>query len=120
MADVSWPETLPQYFLLSGYTETLPDNMIASKIDVGRQKRRKRYTVANTTITGNIALTATQKATLETFYNVTLGGGVLAFDWVNPVTQVAYEFQFKANTPPKITPNGPVSFIAAIELEQLP
>jgi hypothetical protein len=63
-------------------------------------------------------LTASQKSTLETFFNTTLGGGVLPWDWVKPSDQAAATFVFRA--PIKFSAAGPATFIATIEVQTVP
>lgn len=117
MADIDWPATLPQYLMINGFSQKFADNMLASSVDVGISKRRKRYTVAKKPVTGSIYITSEQKTILEDFYDVSLGGGVLRFNWVDPITQDEVEMRFADNKPPEITPNGPINFFAKLELE---
>lgn len=115
----AWPITLPQRVLADGYQEPLPEMTIRSEMDAGPAKVRRRFTAAVRTIRCQLALTAAQVTTLDTFYVTTLAGGSLSFDWVHPRTQATVAFRFAA--PPQLQPEtGGSSWIASLELEILP
>ena len=42
MAGAIWPLTLPQLPLVSGYSESMPSNLIRSETDTGPAKVRRR------------------------------------------------------------------------------
>ena len=99
MANASWPGTLPQYVFEQGYTEKLNDQSIESSVDVGTPKIRRRYTKQIRTFTVQMRLTPTQKTTFETFWQTTLAGGSLPFDWVHPSTRTAQTFRLRKPAP---------------------
>ena len=63
-------------------------------MDAGPQKARRRYTVATKEFTGSVVLTESQRQTLENWYDVVLGGGVLRFVMKDPQTLQEAEFRF--------------------------
>ncbi len=65
----TWPVSLPDAFLVDGYQEQSPDNVISFETDTGPAKIRKRSTANPRQISGSIfPLTKTQVTTLDTFY----------------------------------------------------
>lgn len=96
-----WPAGLPQYVREQGFGENLPDQTIESQMDAGLPKARRRYTQNYRPIQATIWCDADQHALFEFFYEEALGGGVLPFHWVNPLTQVLAEFRFKRPPPQK-------------------
>lgn len=90
----AWPATLPQLPTLDGFQEQKVDITLRSPMDAGPPKVRPLYTAAPTDFTISLVLETTQRATLETFYETTLGFGTDSFDWVHPVTQSAATMQF--------------------------
>lgn len=115
----SWPATLPQYVNVSGYQESLPDQTIESAVDAGPPKVRRRFTANYRAITATIWVDGTQRAAFETFFETTLAGGSLAFDWVNPLTQAAASFRFR-RPPPAYEALGGDTFAIRMNLWQLP
>ena len=100
MAD--WPSTLPQNpYANSGNPQYQPhDNVLETKMDVGRPKRRRRSTSTYEDFTFSMILDSTQLATLITFYKTTLSE-VLPFNWIDFRTGTAAIYKFTA--PPKET-----------------
>jgi hypothetical protein len=99
MPNPTWPSSLPQYVFEQGYSEKLNDQTIESSVDSGPPKIRRRYTKQIRTFTVSMRLTPTQKATFETFWQTTLAGGSLPFDWVHPLTREATTFRMRRPAP---------------------
>jgi hypothetical protein len=97
----TWPVTLPQSILADGYSETLPDTVIRTSMDVGPAKVRRRISNNSFPIVGTLVISRTQVGYLKTFYNTTLLGGSLAFDWADPTTRATVSMRFTG--PPKIS-----------------
>ena len=110
----SWPGTLSSYVLQDGFSETLPNNTIRSKMAVGPPKMRRRGTGAPRSIPSKQYMTAAQVAVFDTFYEETLYSGSLRFDWVSPRTQAVKELRF--TDPPVYTPMG-AGYIVSMKLE---
>jgi hypothetical protein len=79
MATPAWPATLPQRFLVDGYSEKLRDGRILSKTSSGPGKARRRFSSAVLPVTASLHLTNADKARFEQFWYEDTGGGVLAF-----------------------------------------
>ncbi|MEY2653820.1 MAG: hypothetical protein RLZZ524_848 [Pseudomonadota bacterium] len=114
----SWPVSLPQALLQSGFGETLPDTALRTEMDAGPAKLRRRTSAAVRPVSGALLLTASQAADLETFYVDTLEGGTLDFTWTDPRTESACTFRFTA--PPSLAPVSGALWRASISLEQMP
>lgn len=81
----TWPTTnsMPQTFPIET-VETTQDNLIRTDYETGPRKMRRRFTAVSKFIdppASRWMLTGAQIADLETFYDVTCGGGALEFDW---------------------------------------
>jgi len=124
MADADWPETLPQFVLQQGLSETLPDTTVASEMDAGPAKIRRRHSAGVENISCVVALkkdgVTDQVQILKDFYNNTLAGGSLPFDWIHPSSQAAVTFRFKPKKPPQIRLIRGTIWHAQLELEILP
>ena len=110
----TWPGTLSQYILQDGFSETLPNNTIRSKMGVGPPKMRRRGTGAPRSIPSKQYMTAAKVVIFDEFYETTLKSGSLRFDWVSPRTQASKELRFTA--PPVYTPMG-AGYIVSMKLE---
>ena len=111
----AWPSTLPQASLLEGALETVQDATIRTEMDVGPAKRRRRYTAVVRRFSVPLILTVDQVATLETFYDSTLSGGVDAFDWLHPRTGASVSLAFVSRY--QLQPIGAGYYRALLELE---
>lgn len=118
MTDITWPSGLPQKPLVDGYQETLPNQTLRTEMDAGPAKTRRRTTAAVRSINAAYILTATELASLETFYLQTLSGGALSFLWPRPRGTGTWRCRFKK--PPAIAAMNGRAFRAVLELEHLP
>lgn len=96
----TWPVGLPTDPMSQGYDEQLGDNVIRTAMDVGPPKKRPRSSAAVKPVSVTFDLTRAQVATLQAFYEATLGQGSLNFTWTHPRTLAAVEAGFRA--PPRI------------------
>ena len=115
MAD--WPETLPQALLIEGYSEAPANTLVRTSMESGPAKVRRRATAAIRPVKGTLVLTAAELAYLKNFYNTTLLGGALRFNWVDPLTEAAVEMRF-TETPTWIAQDG--LYKVSLGLEILP
>jgi hypothetical protein len=111
----AWPAGLPQASLLEGALETVQDATVRTEMDVGPAKRRRRYTAVVRRFSVPLILTLDQVATLETFYDSTLSGGVDAFDWLHPRTGASVSLAFVSRY--QLQPIGAGYYRALLELE---
>ena len=84
MAGAIWPLTLPQTPLISGYSESMPSNLIRSETDTGPAKVRRRGNAKPVTVQASYILNTVQMELLDTFVYETIGGGAVCFDWPRP------------------------------------
>ena len=74
----TWPATLPQKFLQSGFNDAEPDLFIVTQMDAGPPKVRRRFTANSRPMAGEMNLTVAQKGILKAFYR-DHGGGKFSF-----------------------------------------
>jgi hypothetical protein len=114
----SWPSSLPEALLVQGYGEQPKPGTVRTGVDVGPSLTRPRFSARTTNIAGQVELTTTQAATLETFHDSTLSQGAVAFDWTHPRTGASVQMRFLE--PPSIQPIGGGAWLASLSLEVLP
>jgi len=113
-----WPAELPNYVLVDGYVEMMPENMILSQPDMGPPKARRRSTAAMQYIQAKIYVDIDQVETFKTFYRETLYEGALSFDWEHPRTGEDVVMRFTSS--PVITPISGTNFYIQMQLGILP
>lgn len=118
MTDILWPEDLPQSPLLDGLQETLPDNLLRTKMEQGPPKLRRRSTDAPAKITAQFLLDTAQCAVLEGFYAGTLAGGAKRFGFTHPRRGTAVFCRI--TQPPEYAALNGGYFRARLMLEVLP
>lgn len=116
----TWP--LPYQILQSGFNQQATDNRIRSKVEAGVDKLRKRYTTPIKNINASMHLTYAQYDTLETFFNTTLQGGVLTFNYPDPthqgdVTPTMYEYRFLST--PTYSAAGGTHYVVTMNWERI-
>jgi hypothetical protein len=82
MPNPTWPAELPAPLNESGQFAPLVDNVIATQMETGAPKRRRRFTAVPEAYSGTVLLTGAQTETLRTFVATTLQD-VLPFDWTD-------------------------------------
>lgn len=115
-----WPATLPADFLVDGFVETAPDNVIASQPDVGPPKTRRRQTAAMRRVEGVVKMTTAQVAIHDTFFTTTLFDGADPFDWTDPRSGANVSFLYFPHSPPVYAPAGGDNWQVTIKLMRLP
>lgn len=100
----TWPPSLPQSPESDGYAESPPNVMLASKMDAGPEKRRRRFTAGVRPLHCRMLIRRADVETLDEFYLTTLAGGTLTFDWTHPRTGAAATCAFTGQ--PKYTARG--------------
>ena len=89
----AWPASLPPLGFLGAKVKA-QDAVARSPMDQGPSSRRRKFTAVTKNLSQTMLLTGAQVATLETFFNDTLRGGSLAFDWTNPLDNSASSIAF--------------------------
>jgi len=112
-----WPASINELLLQAQFKSEDDSHFIEQSMDVGPPKVRRRTTKAYTTQTCSIFVDQTQLATLKTFYDVTLAGGVSYFDFDDPLTGSPSVYRFKS--PYVVTPiSGSYYSISMIWIKQ--
>ena len=93
MPNPIWPGGLPQTLLL-GIRDQRGPATIRFTTDAGPAIVRKLFGNASRTVQRDLILTATQRATYDTFFVDTLEEGSLPFDFVDPVTLATCTYRF--------------------------
>jgi hypothetical protein len=102
--------------LVQGYNESVRNNVVTSQNEVGIQKTRRRATADVKTYSVSVMLTVDEKTTIDTFYQTTLEGGTLPFDWVDFWDDTTQEYIFKS--PPNFTTAGGDVVMCSFNLER--
>lgn len=116
----TWPATLPQYPLVEGNERTAQSQTIRTDMDSGPAFQRRRFTAASELFQMVFVVDKTQRQTFWDFFNNTLGGGAVAFDWQDPITEVAASFRFMADSVPVESAFSNELFQISANVEKLP
>lgn len=108
----TWPSNLP--VTLDNYSETPPDRIIRSSMEVGPQKMRRRSSAQVRKVSLSLMLTDAQLVTLNTFYDT---NDALAFDFIDLRTNTAVRARFAGV--PKYNKDDYL-WSVSVELEYLP
>jgi hypothetical protein len=112
---ITWPATLPQKFLVDGYSEAPPDNSSRHDPDEGAALARKKYTAAVGKLSGKMLMTSDQVEILDEFFR-TYGGFT---EFVFPKPRTGATITCRMTEPPQYTPHGGLNWKALIKLEVL-
>ena len=114
----SWPRTLPQAFDVSGFRDELPERLVRSELDGGREKFRQRAERSNyAPIAGRISIEQSDWDSLLLFYEDILKDGALAFDFPDPDNN-ADTIPVAFTKPPELTTIGGNLYGVRLELER--
>jgi hypothetical protein len=102
----AWPNTLPQYVLVDGYSEEEADNLIEYKPEAGAPISRPRSSNAARPITVAYELSRGQLQDLQEFYRTTLISGSLPFTFPTPNEDTPQIVKFQKGGGPKVTGVG--------------
>lgn len=102
----TWPVSLPSAPLVSGWQETLADNLYRFNPRQGRPLTRLKSTQSLDVQGVSWMLTAAQRTTFLTFYRTTLLNGLYSFDMAHPADGTVMTFQFTGSPPSWSTPDG--------------
>lgn len=119
MSNPVWPLSLPQRPLAQGFNEQVPNTLIRTQMEAGPPKVRRRFTAGIRTMDMQLRITPAQVDALDVFYDSTLQGGALPFDWVHPRTGVAATYRF-VEPPSYATMARGRLWTATLKLEILP
>lgn len=117
MAIPVWPASLPQELLMSGYQQSVKNNLLRTQMEAGPAKVRRRGGAYPEPVQGRQMMTKPQFENFRIFYITTLEDGSLRFSWIEPLSKVAAEFRF--TSPPNWAISG--GFVdVSLQLEILP
>lgn len=92
---IEWPTSLQDCLNGGSWTESPVDTAIRNDPSTGPNKSRQRYTQPERTITGTIWLKGVdQYNTFKDFFDLSLQGGILEFDFEHPITKVLTTYVF--------------------------
>jgi len=114
----TWPSTLQAKINESGFSRKKGDTLLRTEMEVGIAKVRRRYTKGINELRVSIWVTQSQFNDFETFYDTTLAGGVLSFNFVDPITKATKVYRFKA--PPETDYVGGETFAISMTWEEIP
>jgi hypothetical protein len=116
----AWPETLPQKPFNDQLARSREPNVIATEMESGPVKLRRRSTTARKYETVSFQLTKAQVEALETFFEVTLGEVGQFTSWVDTVTGDARTYRFWKGIGPAYQYLGAGYWRATMQLELMP
>ena len=119
MALAIWPAGLPQD-VLRRYSFAFPTLSVSSPTDQGPGKKRRRFTGNSRPFTVTVRLSRAQVPVLETFWSETLAGGVLRFEWIDPLDKTSQIFRFRGDDPPAPRHEGGNEYRVDLALDALP
>lgn len=123
MALSAWPTSLPELPLHSGYNRTRQSGLIRDDNYNGLVNVRRRFTAITKYHTISVVMTKTQYLAFINFYDFTIGGGTLAFSYVNPIYQLGnIKVRIKADDPPYTVKfdTSTLDYYITFTLEELP
>lgn len=112
-----WPTSLQQKLSEANFSYEIADTALRTDMDIGPQKVRRRFTRGINSLTGSIYLTTSEYTQFYNFYNTTLNGGVLTFEFNHPITQDLKEWRFKG--PARVSSIGGGNFTVQFSWEEL-
>lgn len=112
-----WPAALPQAFLLDTFQQTLPDTLLRTQPEAGPAIVRRRFSTATTPVSGEMFMTAAQRATFTEFWTETIAYGSAQFEFPAQIGTGTWTVRLTA--PPVFRPVA-AYWRVALEMEILP
>ena len=116
----TWPVSLPQSFLVEGYSEQKTSQVLRSEVSAGPPKQRRRFSAAYINITGRMFMDDAQITTLEAFFENTLFGGSIEFEFPHPRTGETVNVLFPGGVAPVYTRLDSEHYYVDLQLEVQP
>lgn len=98
MPNPIWPTSLPQAPLRSDYREAGPSAILRSETDTGPAIVRRRFTAASRRREVTYRMSEAQLEIFETFFDQTIAGGSLRFDWPDARRDQTVEARMRIET----------------------
>lgn len=116
----TWPASLPQSFMFDGFSEQKDSQVLRTGMDSGPPKQRRKFSAAGVQLKGRMFMDDTQVTTLEAFFDNTLFGGSIEFDFPHPRTGATVIVVFPAGVHPIYTAVDDSHFYVDLQLEVQP
>jgi hypothetical protein len=116
----AWPATLPQSSLVNGYGEGVGDSLLENQPDAGPPMTRRRSSATPRALSLSFVMDSDQIATLREFFDDTLLGGSLPFNFPGQVEDETYLVKFQKSGIPKWTALGGDDYIVNMMVWVLP
>ena len=113
----TWPASLPTDIITDGFNQQAKPTAIRTQMEAGLDKIRRRYTTEIINSSVSMVITFAQYSTLETFFNTTLKGGVLSFNFTDPADSTEYEYRFLE--PPSYSSYNVYNYLVAMQWERI-
>lgn len=114
-----WPSSLPQKPLADGFSETAPNLVVRSPMDIGPAKVRRRATAGVTRLQMRFRLTNDQLTTFQAFLHADLQDRALAFTWMHPISGANATFRI-VDAPSYEPIGGGLAWKVHVVFEMLP
>jgi len=111
----TWPATLPQCGLHSGWASEDQSIVLSSSMDAGPPKRRQRFTANYPIYNMSMVLTLTQWQALRTFYDA---NAAITFTWTDPLDLSSSDVVFASR--PQCTGRAGDKYMVSFQIEVQP
>lgn len=101
----TWPSSI-QSLLHESYNEQDIPRIVKSATETGPVKTRVSFTKRRKKVSASILCSLTDYETFSNFFDITLAGGALPFDFKHPITGVLTTWLFEE--PPSYSMEGPI------------
>jgi len=115
----TWPDTLPQRFLVNGNQEATGDGRLRSPTDTGPGKVRRRSSAVVNPLGGTLRMNAAQLAIFDGFIDSDIAGGSLPFNFPAPYGAGTWLVQIGDTMPSRANVGGD-RWNVTLALEVLP
>lgn len=92
MSTPVWPDHWPKPYR-EGFESNSVSPWVEDRAEVGAPRRRKRFTRSLEKFSFQMRVSTAIWQEMKNFYNNTLDGGVLSFEWTDPTTTSVYTVQ---------------------------
>jgi hypothetical protein len=119
----TWPAALPQRPIIAGSGAEEETNIVAAPADVGIGQVRRRYTGQGQFPTYSFRMSEAQVADFWTWFHDSatgLAGGVLPYDWTDPILGTTQSFQLVPQSRPRTAPARGKRTIVTLQLYRHP
>jgi hypothetical protein len=116
----AWPNTLPQKFQTPSFSEGVGDGLVEYAPDEGPPITRRRTSAVVRPLIGTMVCTGAQIAIFRAFFDTTVLGGSLPFNFPDQIHAGTLLVKFLKSTLPKWTALGGDYYQLQLTLQVLP